>query len=103
MTSKNRLRRNTEPPSNKHPAPPWPGLLEAGSAGGDSPRLSARLGHSTGRPHGVIAGASRPSFRQVGAGVEPTAALPIMMVPRGYRAIARAWVLETGGQRWLSM
>jgi len=33
----------------------------------------------------------------VGAGVEPTAALPIMMVPRGYRAIARAWVLETGG------
>ena len=33
----------------------------------------------------------------VGAGVEPTAALPIMMVPRGYRAIAWAWVLETGG------
>jgi hypothetical protein len=33
----------------------------------------------------------------VGAGVEPTAALPIMMVPRGYRAIARAWALETGG------
>src|SRR3954447_20401105 len=39
----------------------------------------------------------------VGAGVAPTAALPIMMVPRGYRAIARAWVLETGGQRWLSL
>src|SRR4029453_15691512 len=39
----------------------------------------------------------------VGAGVEPTAALPIMMVPRDYRAIARAWALETGGQRWLSM
>ena len=34
---------------------------------------------------------------RVGAGVEPTAALPIMMVPRGYRAIARAWALETGG------
>src|SRR5215204_2137686 len=30
----------------------------------------------------------------VGAGVEPTAALPIMMVPRGRRAIARAWTLE---------
>src|SRR3982751_6003407 len=40
---------------------------------------------------------------RVGAGVEPTAALPIMVVPRGRRAIARAWVLETGGQRWLSM
>ena len=33
----------------------------------------------------------------VGAGVEPTAALPIMMVSRGRRAIARAWALETGG------
>src|SRR3954453_3368406 len=39
----------------------------------------------------------------VGAGMEPTAALPIVMVPRGYRAIACARVLETGGQRWLSM
>ena len=33
----------------------------------------------------------------VGAGVEPTAALPIMMVSRGRRAIARVWALETGG------
>src|SRR3954463_5381954 len=33
---------------------------------------------------------------RVGAGVEPTAALPIMMVSRGRRAIARAWVVETG-------
>src|SRR3954468_624423 len=39
----------------------------------------------------------------VGAGVEPTAALPIMMVPRGCRAIAWAWALGTGGRRWLSM
>src|SRR3954452_1024186 len=39
----------------------------------------------------------------VGAGVEPTAALPMMMVPRGYRAITGAWVLETGGRRWLSL
>src|SRR3954465_4483714 len=39
----------------------------------------------------------------VGAGVEPTAALPIMMVSRGRRAIARALALETGGRRWLSM
>ena len=29
--------------------------------------------------------------------VGKTAALPIMMVPRGRRAIAQAWVLETGG------
>ena len=35
--------------------------------------------------------------------MELTAALPITMVPRGRRAIARAWVLETGGQRWLSL
>src|SRR5215218_5362825 len=34
---------------------------------------------------------------RVRAGVEPTAALPIMMVPRGRRAIARAWALGTGG------
>ena len=33
----------------------------------------------------------------VGAGVEPTAALPIMMVSRGRRAIARAWALPPGG------
>src|SRR5918993_2516429 len=39
----------------------------------------------------------------VGAGVEPTAALPIMMVPRGRCAIARPWAPGTGGRRWLSM
>ena len=50
---------------------------------------------------GVHMGSSRSESPHrsdsVGAGVEPTAALPIMMVPRGHRAIAWAWVLETGG------